>query len=141
MTLSNYHISTDQQSFDLDAIHAFLSHSYWSPGISRATVEKATRNSLAFAVFLGEQQIGFARVITDKASFAYLADVYILEAHRGQGLAKYLMATILAHPDLQELRRFLLATQDAHSLYSQLGFSGLTNSSRFMEIHRPAVYQ
>lgn len=141
MTLSDYRITTDQDCFDLDAIHDFLSKTYWSPGIARATVEKATRNSLAFAVLLGEQQIGFARVITDKASFAYLADVYILEAHRGQGLAKYLMATILAHPDLQALRRFLLATKDAHSLYSQFGFSGLSNTSRFMEIHRPAVYQ
>jgi GNAT superfamily N-acetyltransferase len=141
MPISDYHISTDQQRFDLDAIHAFLSQSYWSPGISRDTVAKATQNSLAFGVFLGDSQIGFARVITDRASFAYLADVYILDAHRGQGLAKYLIATILAHPDLQMIRRFMLATKDAHTLYTQFGFSELANTSRFMEIHSPSVYQ
>ncbi|MFC7419542.1 GNAT family N-acetyltransferase [Iodobacter arcticus] len=141
MPISDYHISTDQQRFDLDAIHAFLSQSYWSPGISRDTVAKATQNSLAFGVFLGDQQIGFARVITDRASFAYLADVYILDTHRGQGLAKYLIATIQAHPDLQMIRRFMLATKDAHSLYTQFGFTELGNPARFMEINLPAIYQ
>jgi GNAT superfamily N-acetyltransferase len=136
-----YAISTDKTRFDIVAIHAFLSRSYWSPGIPLATVERAIANSLAFGVFHGIEQVGFARVVTDRATFAYLADVYILEAHRGQGLAKRLVESVLAHEDLQGLRRFLLATRDAHSLYAPFGFRPLAAPDRMMEIHRPDAYR
>lgn len=96
-------------------------------------VEKAIENSLAFGIFLGQEQVGFGRVITDKATFAYLADVYVLEAHRGKGLSKRLLEAILAHEELQGVRRFLLATQDAHGLYARFGFKQLANPSRMME--------
>lgn len=135
----DYRISTDPQQLDLAAVHAYLAQSYWSPGIARERVERAAANSLCFGLFHGAQQVGFARVVTDKTTFAYLADVYILEAHRGQGLSKWLMQTILAHPDLQGLRRFMLATRDAHSLYAQFGFTALANPGRLMEMHRPVV--
>ena len=107
----------------------------------RATVERAIANSLAFGVFDGPEQIGFARVVTDRATFAYLADVYILEPHRGRGLGKRLVETILAHEDLQGLRRFMLATRDAHGLYAAFGFHPLSKPERLMEIHRPDAYQ
>ena len=136
-----YTISTDQGQLDLVAIHAFLTASYWSPGISLETVRKATRNSLAFGLFQGDHQVGFARVVTDTATFAYLADVYILPEHRGQSLAKWLMSVIIEHPDLQGLRRFLLATADAHTLYSRFGFQPLSRPERLMEIFRPDVYR
>jgi GNAT superfamily N-acetyltransferase len=131
--LDEYTITTDQTRFDLDAIHDFLSQSYCSPGIPRSLVEKAIANSLAFGILLGKQQVGFGRVVTDRASFAYLADVYVLEAHRGKGLAKQLISSILAHEDLQGLRRFMLVTRDAHTLYAQHGFTELANPGRVME--------
>ena len=136
-----YSISTDATRFDIEAIHAYLARSYWSPGIPRATVERAIANSLAFGVFDGPEQIGFARVVTDRATFAYLADVYILEPHRGRGLGKRLVETILAHEDLQGLRRFLLATRDAHPLYAAFGFKPLAAPDRMMEIHDPHAYE
>nr|WP_315232252.1 GNAT family N-acetyltransferase [uncultured Albidiferax sp.] len=135
----DYRISTDPQQLDLAAVHAYLAQSYWSPGIARERVERAAANSLCFGLFQGDQQVGFARVVTDKTTFAYLADVYILEAHRGLGLSKWLMQTILGHPDLQGLRRFMLATRDAHSLYAQFGFTALANPGRLMEMHRPSA--
>ena len=140
MPQSHYTITTDPQRLDLVAIHAFLSQTYWSPGVPLATVKKAIENSLVFGVLLDEEQIGLARVVTDKATFAYLADVYILEAHRGQGLSKRLLAAIEAHEDLQGLRRFLLATKDAHGLYTQFGFKELANPSRMMEKWNPGAY-
>jgi GNAT superfamily N-acetyltransferase len=136
-----YTISTDRTRFDVAAIHAFLVRSYWSPGIPLATVERAIAHSLAFGVFDGVEQVGFARVVTDRATFAYLADVYILEGHRGQGLARRLVETILAHEDLQGLRRFLLATRDAHPLYAAFGFKPLAAPDRMMEIHNPRAYE
>jgi len=135
----DYRISTDPQQLDMAAVHAYLAQSYWSPGIARERVERAAANSLCFGLFHGTRQVGFARVVTDKTIFAYLADVYILEGHRGQGLSKWLMETVLAHPDLQGLRRFMLATRDAHSLYAQFGFTPLTDAERLMEMHRPAA--
>ena len=135
-----YTISTDRKRMDVDAIHAFLSHSYWSPGVPRVVVERAIENSLCFGLFHQASQVGFARVVTDKATFAYLADVYILDAHRGRGLSKWLMEVITRHEDLQGLRRFVLATRDAHGLYRQFGFTPLTNPSVMMEILRPDVY-
>ncbi len=135
-----YVISTDPARFDLDAIHAYLTRSYWSPGIPRDTVARAVQNSLCAGLYLDHQQIGFARVVTDAATYAYLCDVYILEDHRARGLGKWLMQFILAHPSLQNLRRFTLATRDAHDLYAAFGFTPLAKPDRFMEIHRPDVY-
>ena len=140
-TLDDYTITTDAGRFDVAAIHEYLTQSYWSPGIPRATVERAIANSLCFGVLKGGEQVGFARVVTDRATFAYLADVFVLEPHRGKGLAKKLMRVILAHPDLQGLRRFTLATRDAHGLYKQFGFNEIGNPSRLMEIHNPNAYQ
>jgi len=124
----------------MDVIHGFLTASYWSPGISRALVERAVRNSVCFGVYEQGRQLGFARVITDQATFAYLADVFILEAHRGRGLAKALMSAIVADPRLQGLRRWVLATRDAHGLYERYGFTPLAKPQRFMELHQPDVY-
>jgi GNAT superfamily N-acetyltransferase len=136
-----YNISTDQRQLDFVAIHAFLATSYWSPGISLDVIRKATNHSLAFGLFHVEQQVGFARVVTDSATFAYLADVYVLPEHRGKSLGKWLMSVIIEHPDLKGLRRFLLATADAHKLYSQFGFEPLSRPERLMEIFRPDVYR
>jgi len=135
-----YEISTDPARLDVDAIHAFLTQSYWSPGIPRATVARAIANSLCFGVFWQGQQIGFARMVTDKTTFAYLCDVYVLEEHRGHGVSKQLMAHVMQHPDLQGLRRMMLATRDAHGLYTQYGFTALTAPDRIMEIVRPDIY-
>lgn len=141
MNLDDYDISTDTARFDFEAIHACLTQSYWSPGIPRTTVERAAANSLCFGVFHAGKQVGFARMITDRATFAYLADVYVLEAHRGKGVSKKLMAFIMAHPDLQGLRRMMLATRDAHGLYTQFGFTPLKTPGNMMEKHVPDVYQ
>jgi GNAT superfamily N-acetyltransferase len=135
-----YTITADVRRFDLVAIHAFLSQSYWSPGVPLSVVEKAIANSLAFGILLGDEQVGFARVVTDRATFGYLADVYVVDTHRGKGLSKRLLEVILAHHDLQGLRRFLLATRDAHSLYAQFGFTPLVNPPRLMEKWNPNVY-
>jgi GNAT superfamily N-acetyltransferase len=132
-----YEITADRTRFDVAAIHAFLSRAYWSPGVTRAVIERAMAHSLCFGVFHQGHQVGFARVITDRATFAYLADVYILEGHRGLGLARRLLQVILAHPDLQGLRRMLLATRDAHGLYAQFGFRPLAAPERLMEVHKP----
>lgn len=138
---TEYTITSDHRRLDLPAIHAFLSRSYWSPGIPLSVVEKAVANSVAFGAFLGEQQVAFARVVTDKATFAYLADVYVIEAHRGRGLARRLLQAIDTHDDLQGLRRFMLATRDAHDLYAEFGFKPLANPSRMMERWNPDVYR
>lgn len=133
-------IDSDPARLDMDVIHGFLTASYWSPGISRALVERAVRNSVCFGVYEEGRQVGFARVITDQATFAYLADVFILESHRGRGLAKALMSAIVADPRLQGLRRWVLATRDAHKLYERYGFTPLAKPQRFMELHQPDVY-
>jgi GNAT superfamily N-acetyltransferase len=138
--MSAYEISTDSARLDVDAIHAFLTQSYWSPGIPRATVARAIANSLCFGVFWQGQQVGFARVVTDRTTFAYLCDVYVLEAHRGHGLAKQLMDRVMKHPDLQGLRRMMLATLDAHGLYAQFGFTALAAPDRLMEVLKPDIY-
>ena len=137
---TDYTITTDQRRFDLIAIHAFLSQSYWSPGVPMSIIEKALANSLAFGLFFGDAQVGLARVVSDRATFAYLADVYVLEAHRGKGLSKRLLEAVLAHEELQGLRRFLLATKDAHGLYAQFDFNALANPSRMMERWRPDAH-
>ena len=125
---------------DVTAIHAFLSQTYWSPGIPLALVQRAMANSLCFGVLLNGEQVGFARLITDRATFAYLADVYVLEAHRGKGLSQRIMDQVVAHPDLQGLRRMLLATRDAHALYAKYGFKPLASPASMMEVHQPDVY-
>jgi N-acetylglutamate synthase-like GNAT family acetyltransferase len=140
--IAGYRISTDKSELDVDAIHAYLTKSYWSPGVPLSVIAKSIQNSLCFGVFDSRQkQIGFARMITDCATFAYLADVYILEAHQRKGLSKCLLSEILGHPDLQGLRRVLLATRDAHGLYKQVGFKELTNPQTLMELWDPNVYQ
>jgi GNAT superfamily N-acetyltransferase len=132
--VNTYDISTDPSRLQLAAIHAYLTRSYWSPGIPQDVVARAIANSMCFGIYLREAQVGFARVITDKATFAYLADVYVLEEHRGQGLSKRLVQTIQAHPQLQGLRRFLLATADAHGLYAQFGFNPPARPENLMEM-------
>jgi GNAT superfamily N-acetyltransferase len=136
----DYTVSSDRERLDLDVVHGYLStEAYWSPGVHRDVVERAIANSMPFGVYLGEEQVGFARVVTDRATFAWLADVFVLEAHRGRGLSKRLMAAILAHPELQGLRRWLLATADAHGLYRQFGFADLHSPGRFMAIEGAAA--
>ena len=118
----------------------FLTGSYWAKNIPRATLDKSLRNSLCFALLEGERQIGFARVVSDRATFAYLADVFVLPEFRGRGLATWLLTCVLAHPELQGLRRWVLATRDAHGLYRKLGFTPLKRPDIFMERHDPNVY-
>jgi len=133
-------VSTDPARLDVDAIHAFLTSSYWSPGIPRDIVERAIAGSICFGLFAGERQIGFARVITDRATFAYLADVYVLDEHRGRGLGSWLVETVIAHPELKGLRRFVLVTRDAHGLYEKFGFTPISKPENYMERHRPDAY-
>ncbi len=137
MSENKFTISTDKEKLDAVVIHQFLTNSYWATGISLARVQKRIENSLCFGVYDQGKQIGFARVVTDFDSFAYIADVFIVENYRGFGLSKMLMVNILAHPDCQNLRRWLLATRDAHGLYAQFDFSPLKIPSRWMEIHNP----
>lgn len=126
---------------DIDLIHRFLSQSYWAAGIPRALVEKALANSLCFGVFAANgKQVGFARAISDYATFAYVSDVFVLEEHRGKGLAKWLLQTIASHPSLQGLRRTMLATEDAHGLYRQFGFTPLHKPEMFMQRWDSDVY-
>src|SRR5947209_7412157 len=132
-----YEISSDPSRLDVDMIHAFLCNSYWARNIPRAVVEKSIRNSLCFGAFTGGRQVGFARAITDRAVFAYLADVFVLPEHRGRGVGRLLIQAILDHPDLQGLRRFLLATKDAHGLYARFGFEPLQESKNYLTIHNP----
>ena len=139
-TKGRYRITTDPGKLDLAAVHAFLSRSFWAEGIPKATVAKAIANSLCFGLFDGDDQVGFARVVTDRATYAYLCDVYVLETHRGQGLGKWLIETVMAHPDLQGLRRFQLVTRDAHGLYSRHGFEAPISPDRHMEIFKHGMY-
>jgi len=137
-----YEISTDPARLDIALIHRWLSQeSYWSKAIPRVIVERAIANALNFAIYHeGEGQVAFARVVTDKATFAYLADVFVLDAHRGKGLSKRLMQAVVDHPDLQGLRRWMLATHDAHRLYAQFGFKPVV-AERLMERVDPGIYK
>lgn len=134
-------ITTDRSQLDHPAIHEFLSRSYWAKGIPREIVDRSIEGSLCFGLFEDARQIGFARVITDSATFAYLADVYVLESHRGRGLATWLMECILAHPDLAGLRRWMLVTRDAHPLYRKVGFRELAHPERIMEMTFSGIYK
>src|SRR5437899_9074093 len=120
-----FEISTDPSRVNAAAVHAFLAASYWARGVPLPVVERSIRNSICFGIYRGDEQAGFARVITDRATFAYLADVFVFEAFRGRGLSKWLMECVMAHPDLQGLRRWSLLTRDAHGLYQKLGFTAL----------------
>ena len=137
----SFTISTDRSKLDRAAIHEFLAGSYWAKGIPREIVDRSIEGALCFGLFENGRQIGFARVITDTATFAYLADVYVLESHRGRGLATWLMESILAHPELQGLRRWMLVTRDAHGLYRKVGFRELAHPERIMEIAFPEIYE
>ena len=134
-------ITTDKSKIEVAYVHKFLQHSYWAEGIPVTTVQQSIKGSLCFTILHGGEQVGFARVITDEATFAYIADVFIDEAFRNKGLAKWLVHTILSYPALQGLRRFLLATKDAHGLYAQAGFTPLPIPDRWMQLHFPHVYK
>ncbi|HMS40223.1 MAG TPA: GNAT family N-acetyltransferase [Pyrinomonadaceae bacterium] len=134
-------ISTDKNRLQIDVIHRYLSEeSYWAQNRTREQTETAIKNSLCFGVYRGENQIGFARVVTDYATFAYLGDVFILEEYRGRGLSKWLMQVIINHQDLQGFRRWILATKDAHLLYEKFEFSALRFPERWMEKTAPNAY-
>lgn len=134
-------ISTDRDLLQIDVIHKFLvEESYWSAGRTRGQTERAINNSLSFGLYKGENQIGFARVVSDFATFAYVGDVFVLEEFRGRGLSKWLMEAIMNYPDLQGLRRWILATKDAHSLYEKFGFQALKHPERWMEKPAPNAY-
>src|ERR1700688_5026104 len=159
-----FSVSTDRARLNLDVIHGFLTNCYWAKGIPREVVGRSIQHSLCFGVYDGSReespclakeerhgapaakqkthvQVGFARVVSDFATVAYLGDVFILESHRGRGLGKWLMECVVQHPALQNLRRWILLTRDAHGLYSQFGFHPLKAPERYMELHRPEIYQ
>lgn len=138
----DYLISTDRSRLDLDLIHDFLSNkTYWAVGRKREVVERSIENSLPFGLYKGSDLVGFARVVTDYATFAWIADVFVLPEHRGQGLSKWLMEVVLAHPQLQGFRRWVLATKDAHSLYARFGFISLHWPERWMERPDPNMQE
>ena len=133
-----YIISTDKSLIDFDTVYHYLSQdSYWAKGITAERLKKAIEGSMCFGIYKSHQQVGFTRVVTDKASFAYICDVFIFEEHRRLGLSKWLMQTIMEYPDLQGLRRWSLATSDAHKLYEQFGFKSLSKPDNWMEIFTP----
>jgi GNAT superfamily N-acetyltransferase len=132
-----YEISLDKAKLDFDAIYGYLTTTYWAKGMPREKLRIALENSMCFGLYYNGAQVGLARIITDKATFAYLCDVYVLDVHRGIGLSKWMMQTILAHPELQGLRRWSLATADAQGLYSQFGFGPINNPENWMQIHTP----
>lgn len=137
-TKKGYQISTDKTLLDFDVIFGYLDgQSYWAKGIQPERLQRAIVNSMCFGIYKHKAQVGFARVVTDQATFAYLCDVFVLPGHQGVGLSKWMMQTILAHPDLQGLRRWSLATQDAHSLYKQFGFTELSKPESWMQIFTP----
>jgi GNAT superfamily N-acetyltransferase len=135
-------ISTDRERLSLDVVHEFLTNCYWAKGIPREVVARSIEHALCFGIYDGEgAQVGFARVISDFATIAYVGDVFVLETHRGRGLGKWLMQCITRHPALQNLRRWILTTRDAHGLYSQVGFTPVKAPGRYMELHNSSVYE
>lgn len=133
-----FKISTDQDLLDFDMVYQFLDNdSYWAKGIPPQKLRKAISGSMCFGIYEHDKQVGFARIITDEATFAYLCDVFVLDSHRGLGLSKWLLQTICEHPNLQGLRRWSLATADAHGLYQQFGFTTITKPERWMEVFSP----
>ena len=140
---SDYEVSTDPARLDIAAMHAYLTRSYWSPGIPFGTVERAARNSLCFGLYEKStgRQVGLARVVTDHATFAYLCDVYVLEEHQGRGLGKLMMRAVMDHPALTGARRAMLGTRDAHGLYRKYGFAAPPDDRVLMQIVRPDMYR
>ncbi len=140
---NDYEISTDPARLDVAAVHAYLTRSYWSPGIPFAIVERAVRNSLCFGLYerASGAQVGLGRVVTDHATFAYLCDVYVLEEHRGRGLGKFMMRVVMSHPALSGARRAMLGTRDAHGLYAQFGFKAPPDDGVLMQVLRPYMYR
>src|SRR6266496_38171 len=135
-------ISTDRARLDLGVIHNFLANCYWAKGIPREVVARSIEHSMCFGVYDSRgAQVGFARIVSDFATVAYLGDVFVLESHRGRGLSKWLMECITQHSALQNLRRWILLTRDAHGLYAQFGFTPVKSPERYMELHRPDVYE
>ena len=134
-------VSTDPARLDVDVIHGFLSQSYWAAGIPRETVERSIRHSICFGAFEEGRQVGFARVISDRATYAYVADVFVLPTHRGRSIGKRLMACIASHPELQDLRLWALFTRDAHGLYRQFGFQDARYPDRLMEKRQAQAYR
>lgn len=141
-THESFLLSTDPAKIDLPTVHRYLSESsYWAKNIPFDVFRTSVQNALCFGIYENGRQAGFARVITDRATFGYIGDVFILDAYRGRGLSKWLMQCVLEHPELQGFRRWLLATADAHGLYAQSGFHSLAKPDRWMELHNPNVYQ
>lgn len=137
VTKGEYEIDDEPGRVDLDVVHGFLAGSYWAEGVPRDVVARSVANSLVLGLYHGGSQVGFSRAVTDRATFAWVGDVFVLPGHRGRGLAHWMMETLLAHPDLTGLRRFMLATSDAHQVYADCGFTLLPDPERFMEIKRP----
>lgn len=135
-----FSVSTQRERLDIEMIHEFLRGSYWASSIPRDVLMRSIEHSICFGLYHERSQIGFARVISDRATFAYLADVFVLDAWRGRGLSKFLMECVKAHPELQGLRRWMLATADAHGLYARFGFAALSRPERMMEIVDPEIY-
>ena len=138
---AGFSISTDPEKVDLGAVHAYLSESYWAHGIPLAVLQRAISASLCFGLYRGHEQVGFARVVTDHATFAYLCDVYVLPEYQGRGLGKWLIACVMEHPSLQGLRRIMLRTRDAHGLYAPFGFAAGSEPEKLMEIVNRSVYE
>jgi GNAT superfamily N-acetyltransferase len=134
-------VTTDPSRIDIDLVHEFLTRSYWAQCIPREIVERSLRGSLCFGAYRGNTQIGFARVISDMATYAYVADVFVLEKYRGSGVGKLIMRCIMTHPELQGLRRWSLLTRDAHGLYAPFGFAVPAHPERYMEISNPDIYR
>jgi GNAT superfamily N-acetyltransferase len=142
ITRDGYTLSTDPAKLDIAAMHAYLSRSYWSPGVPLEVVAAAAKNSLCFGLYDDQgKQVGLARVVTDHATFAYLCDVYVLEEHRGKGLGKWMVETVCAHPALTGARGVMLGTRDAHGLYRRHGFAAPPNDGVLMQILRPDIYR
>ncbi len=140
--LGEFLISTSRERLSLDVVHGFLTNCYWAKGIPREIVARSIEHSLCFGIYeSGGTQVGFARVVNDFATVAYLGDVFVLESHRGRGLSKWLMQCVMQHPALANLRRWILLTRDAHGLYAQFRFTPVSAPERYMELHRPNVYE
>jgi GNAT superfamily N-acetyltransferase len=140
--LGEFVISTSRERLSLDVVHSFLTNCYWAKGIPREIVARSIEHSLCFGIYEGSgAQVGFARVVSDFATVAYLGDVFVLESHRGRGLSKWLMQCVMQHPALQHLRRWILLTRDAHGLYSQFDFTLVSAPERYMELHQPEIYK
>lgn len=136
-----YELFTERDKVDLEVVHKFLSECYWAENIPLEVVKRSVDNSFCFSIYAGRDQVAFGRVISDCATFAYVCDIFVLEGHRGNGLSKRLMSAMLAHPDLQRLKRWVLVTKDAHGLYRQYGFTPLSAPDLYMEINRMGIWK